>query len=216
MCGALLTVTEARGKRWLSLGSVIQSIVFVDADGRAKLTQAEEWTQLLTVCADAWMQRLAPVDGTPQRALLLGVGGGIVARSLLALNATVSLWLVELEQDVLEASQRFFGLMLDDERCTVRVLDASAFLEWHAAGAQQPFDVIVVDCFTDEGLAPGVADGGLLRHLPGCVAEGGLCVLNTTWSGARGEDARRWRLRHPPPPPAPSMTDPRPHGALRT
>ena len=40
VCGALLTVTEARGKRWLSLGSVIQSIVFVDADGRAKLTQA--------------------------------------------------------------------------------------------------------------------------------------------------------------------------------
>ena len=42
----------------------------------------------------------------------------------------------------------------------------------------EAFDIIIVDCFTAEGMAAAVADGSLLVHLSGCMQRGGLCVLN--------------------------------------
>ena len=197
-CGALLRVTQGGGQRWLSLGSVIQSIAYVEADsGRASLTQVEEWTQLITVIADCWLQQqLWPPAGQLEsaeaqdahespRALFLGVGGAVVQRSLLALNATISIRSVEFEPEVLEAAQRHFGLTLT-ERCTATVADASSFV----GRCEETYDLIVVDCFTDEGLAPSVAGGALFRDLPPRLERGGLCLVNT-WSAAHGEAARR-------------------------
>ena len=205
--GASLTVTECGGRRWLSLGDTVQSIALVDGDWRAMLTHAEEWTQLITVFADAWLRRRAAMGAgsvSEPSALLLGVGGAVIARSLLALHASLSLHCVELEPEFLDASQRHFELRLDD-RCSASVLDAALFVKGCvsqgtsvgdgkemggiAAGGRQ-WDVVVVDCFTEAGLAPSVADGQLLRHLAACLGPGGLCLINTTWSTERGATAR--------------------------
>ena len=216
--GTVLTVMQRGDRRWLSLGDTIQSIALVGEDGRATLTHAEEWTQLITVCADAWLRRSAdagasasgPAAGSAAPcALLLGLGGAVIARSLHALHSSLSLHAVELEPEVLDASLGFFELRLD-ERCSASVADAALFVKEHAShdagedvgkgvrlstAAREKWDVIVVDCFTEMGLAPSVADGRLLRHLAGCLAPGGLCLINTTWSTERGATAREVAAR---------------------
>ena len=148
--GARLVVNEGGGRRALSLGSCVQGVAFVD-DGTASLRHVEEWTQLIAAYASGWL--LERPHEQP-RALFLGLGAAVVPRSLLALHPAISVVCVELYPEVIEAAQRFFGLDLSSGRCTAIVADAARFVE----GCCEAYDVIVVDLFTDEGLAPGVSE----------------------------------------------------------
>ncbi|KAL1523656.1 hypothetical protein AB1Y20_018591 [Prymnesium parvum] len=190
-CGSTLTITEGRGRRNLRLGSSVQSVALLSNDGTTTSVHAEEWTQLIALCADAWLRASSAASDAPRvsRALFLGVGGGVIVRTLREMNDELKIHCVELEPEVLDASQRFFGLP-DDDECTTEVRDAAEFVV-NRSTCDPLFDVIVVDCFTDEGLAPCVADGKLLRHLHDWLAENGVCLVNTTWSRSRGDAARQ-------------------------
>ena len=163
----------------------------VNSDGVVVGRHADEYTQLIACCCDAWLQQRTDVSGG-KRALLLGTGGGVVARTLLTLNPSLSVHCVELEPEVLEVAVKYFGMVVDNQRCTVSVGDAAAFIQQAATDSSvhgQPQDVIIVDCFCADGLAATVKDGTLLQHLDACLAPGGLCVVNTTWGAVSGVDA---------------------------
>jgi spermidine synthase len=154
-----------------------------------ELTHAEEWTALIHVAADAWLNG-AHSDRRSQHALCLGLGGGVIVRSLLALNPQLMLHCVELEREVLEVAQSWFGLILN-ERCSASVDDATHHLQ--RAGSS-PADVLIVDCFSADGLDAAVASGELARHVTARLAPAGLVAINTTWGidgTARGETAHR-------------------------
>lgn len=102
---------------------------------------------------------------------------------------------VELEAEVLDAAERYFGLERSDS-LTLEVADAAGFLECHAmlcthseatdkkatdtskasARAQAvgapaaSFDFLILDCFTAAGLHASIADGGALQPAAACLA----------------------------------------------
>ena len=172
--GALLSVTEAQGIRQLHLGTTVQSEVCVSNAGELETALVEEWTQLIVALAYGWVAERREIAAEGRRALLLGCGGGVIARALLPLLAV---HIVELEPEVFEAAQSHFGLKLG-ERCTSDVGCAVAWLERQVPLAARAFEIVIVDCFTADGLAGGVADGSMLARLADVVGDGGLCVVN--------------------------------------
>ena len=127
-----------------------------------------------------WWALAAPLTLLPargrRRVLLLGLGGGSVARVLRVLDPEAELVGVELDRDVLRLARRHFGL--DDLRVEVVVDDVFRYLHRE----RRRFDLIVEDVFV-----------GSLRSVhkpPGLLAEayplmkrrlrrGGLAVSNT-------------------------------------
>ena len=172
--GALLSVTESQGIRQLHLGTTVQSEVAVSNAGELETALVEEWTQLIVAVVHGWLAEHREIAAEGRRALMLGCGGGVIARALLPLLAV---HIVELEPEVLEAAESYFGLALG-ERCTSEIGDAVAWLEHHTRGPHQAFGVVIVDCFTADGLAGGVADGSMLARLADVVGDDGLCIVN--------------------------------------
>ena len=174
----LLTVSDYAGRRNLCLGASTQSIARLDNAGNATLVHAEEWTQLIVAVVDAWLCARGDEFEKPRSALLLGVGGGVVARSLLALHAQDALTVhcVDSEPAVIDAAHEHFSLP-DNEQCTSEVAEASAFV----ASSDEAFDVVIIDCFAEDGLSPSVSEGRIFRGLERLPGEM-LVVVNVTWS----------------------------------
>ena len=176
--GSLLTVVEGEGTRALCLGTMSQTEAHVDSNGEVMLVPlVEEWVQCVVVISLAW---LCDEAGS---VLHCGVGGGIIPRALHEHTLSRS-QCIELEPEVLAAAQSHFGLPAQNDRFTASVGDAVACLGLLARGNAGPngeprrFDVIIVDCFTADGLAPAVADGEILPHLSACLRPSGVCLLN--------------------------------------
>jgi len=181
-------VCEGGGRRWLSLGENVQGVAHVDDPAHV-----EEWTALIAVLADGWLLAQEPIMHAP-RALFFGLGAAVVPRTLQALHPSLAIELVDLHPEVVDAAQSYFGLQLG-QSCKATVEDARDYALRRKADAAT-YDVVVVDCFTDEGLASSVEE--LIEHLPALVAATGICIINTTWGQdktRRGETASRLAAR---------------------
>ena len=178
--GAMLTVSEEDGIRTLFLDDLCQSDVHVRDDGLLDCAQPLELVQVMSLFASSWCTGDAP------RVLLLGLGGGSIARVLRsALPRLGRLHSVELEPEVITAATQFFGLELDETHCTVEAAECSNFLKQEhtklrkkCASRQNGNDVILLDAFTSQGLAPSVREQATLDHARGCLSPTGLLLVN--------------------------------------
>ena len=209
--GALLTVVEGAGERALCLGTMSQTEAALDEGGSVSLCPLlEEWVQYVVLFALAWLwseigqqHEHEHEHEQQQHTLHIGLGGGIIPRVLHQLTAART-HCIELEPEVLAAAQQWFGFNLDG-RCTVTVADGVDYLRDLAARlehtklgeASEPnddarrFDVVVVDCFTAEGVAPGVAGGAMLPSLGSACKPDGICLLNLHTAGEIGRTTAR-------------------------
>ncbi len=142
-------------------------------------TFASWWTPGSQVTGGVWDALAAPVLLLPparRRSLLvLGLGGGSVARVLRALAPDARIVGVERDRGVLRAARR--GLGLDALGVEVVEADARAYL----ARLRGRFDLIVEDVFVGRGRAvhkPDWLAGPALARLALRLAPGGLLVSN--------------------------------------
>ncbi len=143
-------------------------------------TFASWYDPSLPVTGSVWDALAIPLLLLPprrrRRVLVLGLGGGSVARVIRALAPAARVVGVERSPEVLTAARRW--LDLDQLGVEVVVADAQAYLE----ASQHRFDLVVEDVFVGRGRAvrkpdwlpePGIALAA--RRL----ARGGLLVSNT-------------------------------------
>lgn len=142
-------------------------------------TFASWWTPGSEVTGGVWDALAAPVLGLPparRRSLLvLGLGGGSVARVLRALAPDARIVGIERDRGVLRAARR--GLGLGALGVEVVESDAQAWL----ARQRGRFDLIVEDLFVGRGRAvhkPDWLAGRALAQLAKRLAPGGLLVSN--------------------------------------
>jgi len=142
-------------------------------------TFASWWTPGSEVTGGVWDALAAPVLLLPparRRSLLvLGLGGGSVARVLRALAPGARIIGVERDRGVLRAARR--GLGLGALGVEVVVADARSYL----SRLRQRFDLIVEDVFVGSGRAvhkPEWLAGPGLGRLARRLAPGGLLVSN--------------------------------------
>ena len=114
----------------------------------------------------------------PRHILLLGLGGGSLAKYCYRYLPRTRITAVELDPAVI-ALRREFAIPDDDERFEVVHADAAEFVD---RTRLRP-DVVLVDAFDAEGVAPSLASPAFHARVSQCLAPQGLMVMNL--AGAR-------------------------------
>lgn len=114
-------------------------------------------------------------EGPPKSVLILGLGGGTVARQLRRFVKDVRIVGVEIDPGVVDVARRH--LHLGDTDVEVHVKDAYEYL----ADTDERFDVVIDDLFLSgktDVVRSRVPDGDTLKLVRSRVADGGLVVAN--------------------------------------
>lgn len=127
--------------------------------------------------------------GPPGAALILGLGGGALARFLLHFFPQCQVAAVEKRALVIDVARAFFHLP-EDPRLQLYLTDAAAFLRGPAAA----HDLVLVDLHDPEGMAPLVSRPDFFAQCRQQLGPGGVLAINL-WAGSREDDLKRI-MRH--------------------
>jgi len=116
----------------------------------------------------------------PRALLLLGLGGGSLAKYCHCHLPQARLVVVETNRDVL-ALRHEFAVPPDDARFQIVEGEAGTFV----TTCREQWDVILMDAFDRRGLAPGLARREFYEELRSCVRPNGVLVANV--AGMRSE-----------------------------
>ncbi len=109
----------------------------------------------------------------PKRILLLGLGGGSLAKFCYGHLRSVALTAVEVNRDVI-ALREEFCIPADDQRFRVINADGAAYISVLAPCK----DVILADACDREGIAPELNSVEFYQNARRCLAPGGVFVTN--------------------------------------
>jgi spermidine synthase len=111
---------------------------------------------------------------SPKRVYMLGFGAGRVPMILHSYFPDIIIECAELDPDVVEVAQEYFGIALD-ERLTVAVEDGRRYLEKKSA----QYDIICVDAFRGTGNSPfPLATKEFYELCKGRLNPGGIISVN--------------------------------------
>ncbi len=110
----------------------------------------------------------------PRQILMIGLGGGSLARFLSTHFPHANITILESRPAVVTIAQRFFKLPGDNPRINIIVGDGVEFV----AQSQQTFDLILVDAFDAEGIEPRVCSAEFFQHTHRLLAEPGVMSMN--------------------------------------
>jgi spermidine synthase len=109
----------------------------------------------------------------PRDILMVGLGGGSLAKFCYRHFPESRITVLELREDVIALRDQF-SVPPDDARFSVVHADATTWL----AGAQDSADVLVVDGFDATGLSPGLGDSRFYADCRRALRHGGVLVAN--------------------------------------
>lgn len=156
-----LAVSDRRGVRLLHVGGeAVQSAMRLDDPYALELDY--------TRC----MMGFLLFHPEPREALMIGLGGGSLAKFFHRSLRGVRVRVVELDERVVAAARAYFHLPPDDARLTVEIGEGAACL------APECCDVLVVDGFEDESHAPTLVSQAFFDAAWAALAEPGVLVLN--------------------------------------
>jgi spermidine synthase len=156
-----IAVSNARGVRTLHVGGeAIQSAMRLDDPYALALDY--------TRCMMAFLL----FHPEPQQALMIGLGGGSLAKFFHRNLRRTSVRVVEVDPHVVAAARRHFSLPADDGRLSVEIGDGAEAL------APECCDLLVVDAFEDELHVPRLASAEFYDGAFLALAEQGALVVN--------------------------------------
>jgi spermidine synthase len=124
----------------------------------------------------------------PREIVMIGLGGGSLAKYCYRHLPDARLTAVEIDADVI-ALRDEFCIPLDDARFQVLHADGVRYL----AHRREPIDVLIVDAFDEGGVAPSLATSEFYRNAAQRLSDAGLLVMNM--SGEQGRyDAHLQRI----------------------
>jgi spermidine synthase len=122
-------------------------------------------------------------DSCPGRIVMLGLGGGSLAKFCYRMLPTAEIDVVEINPHVI-ALRRHFAIPEDDERFRVVCEDAAEFVARTTGTA----DVVLADAFDDDGLAGSLAQREFLPNVHASLSPAGMLVMNLAGDKSRYVD----------------------------
>ncbi len=171
-------ISEHDGVRSLHLGGsdTIQSSMRISAPHALELSYTRSMMGFLL---------FAP---SPAHVLIIGLGGGSLAKFIHHHMMTTRVTAVEINPQVAAAARAYFALPDDDERLQVAIADGADFLAAHASSA----DVIMVDGFDGAEPAATLCTEAFYDNCLRALTADGVLVVNLWGSDRRfGQFVRR-------------------------
>jgi spermidine synthase len=128
--------------------------------------------ELVLAYTQTTMSALAVVQ-RPQRMLIIGLGGGSMAKFLHRRFPQAHIDAVELDPMVVDVARRYFGLV-EDERLRVHVGDGRAFIEKSA----QRYDIIFLDAFGPDSIPRTLTTREFLEAVRNHLSQDGVVAAN--------------------------------------
>lgn len=156
-------VSEARGVRTLHLGGdAIQSAMRLSAPDRLELAYTRAMMGGLLFRPE------------PRDMLMIGLGGGSIARFVHEHMPGSHMTVVEINAKVVAAARSFFGVPQDDARLKIVVEDGGDFVRAHA----QTADMLLLDAFDDGRSVRRLATQSFYDACYACLRPGGVFSVN--------------------------------------
>lgn len=173
-------VFEKDNLRWLSFGDdAVQSIIDLEEPG----------TLISPVCRA--MLAVLLFTPEPQRVLLLGTGGGALARYFHHRRPAVEGDAVEMSSAVVEIAGKYFEYPGEDRGWRMVVGDAREYVYQ----CREHYDLIFLD-IGDEGASPSwIFDPEFLEQCRRCLRDDGALVTNIIQETAEQFAAALWSIR---------------------
>lgn len=158
-------------------------IEVIDHDGTRSLyfgTRARQSSMLLyapaTLALEYTRSMLAGLlfQPQPQRILMIGLGGGSLARYLLAHFPEAVIDCVETRASVVDMARRYFQLP-DTDQLRIHIGDGAEFLQ---NAPERHYDLILVDAYDSSGVHPNVCPSSFHTDCRRVLTETGVMTMN--------------------------------------
>jgi spermidine synthase len=158
-----IQIVEEDGVRYLHVGGdAIQSGIRIDEPDRLELDYIRAMMAFLLFCPK------------PREVLMVGLGGGSMARFVHQRMSQTRVSVVEINPEVVQIARKYFHFPEDDERLEVIIDDGANIVPRRAASA----DVLVVDGFEDGKTADALCTQEFYDAAFAALREGGVMVAN--------------------------------------
>lgn len=156
-------VSERDGIRYLHLGSeTIQSAMRIARPNDLELSYTRSML--------AFLLFVPP----PRHAVMIGLGGGSLAKFIHARMPHTRVTAVEINPQVMTAARQFFALPESSERLAVEIGDGAAFVQSLAGAA----DALLVDGYGTDAGAPELATAAFYEDCERALTDNGVLVTN--------------------------------------
>ncbi len=171
-------VSEKNGVRSLHLGSdTVQSSMRIGAPHDLELAYTRSMMAFLLFYP------------RPERVLMIGLGGGSLAKYIYHRLPLARTTVVEINPQVVAAARAYFHVPPDDERLTLEIGEGGAYVGAHPGSA----DVVMVDGFDGVRQVEALATQAFYDSCADALGEDGVLVVNL-WANDRQFDAYLSRI----------------------
>lgn len=167
----VIDISEEFGIRKLHFGGD-------DTQSAMRVSDPEELVLAYTRCLFGFLLFIEP----PREALLIGLGGGSIAKWIHARLPETRLSCVELHPQVIAVARSMFALPPDNERLAVLAGDGAAHVAKLADGAT---DLIIMDAYSATGIAPPLASAEFFATCRDKLSDNGVLAVNLWGSDKR-------------------------------
>lgn len=118
----------------------------------------------------------------PRKALVLGLGGGVIPRELRRYYPELHVDVVEIDPDIPPVAEQYFGFRAD-EKLVVHIADGRVFIRQQLRQDPVPkYDLIVLDAFAGDYIPFHLMTREFLQEVQGVLAPGGVVVANVFYN----------------------------------
>lgn len=114
----------------------------------------------------------------PQRALVIGLGGGSLVKYILHHFPNCHVDVVEYREDVIKVAQGYFSVPSDNPRLSIHHGDGFLFTQQQYFNDVEPYDLILVDAYNHEGMAASVGAQPFFDACAGVLSDDGVMSVN--------------------------------------
>ena len=162
----VLEIVEKEGVRALHFGSHARQSSMLLADPN----------RLHSLYARAMMAGLLFHDN-PSDILMIGLGGGTIAKFLLHHFTDCRLKVVEFRSSVLKIARSHFGLPFDP-RMKIKIGCGAQHVYQHSKEYSERHDLILIDAYDHAGMAPEVSSEVFFDNCRTLLTKNGLLIIN--------------------------------------
>jgi spermidine synthase len=143
-------------------------------DGIVQLTERDEffYHEMLT-------HVVMYAHPNPKNVIVIGGGDGGVVREVLKHKSVEKVYFVEIDQEVINVSKRFFPTVssgIDDAKVEVKVMDGADFV---AGRKSSDIDAVIIDSTDIIGFARSLFTPEFFNAIKNCLSDNGMFVTHT-------------------------------------